>query len=75
MPVVRLRRLPSGQMIWSAREPASPVTVVQAPAVPGFDPNEHTVAEVMWYISENPDDADRVRALEVAGKSRKTILA
>ena len=75
MPVVRLARSHSGQLIWSIREPASSPEVVQASVVPGFDPNEHTVAEVMWYLSENPDDADRVRALEVTGKSRKTILA
>jgi hypothetical protein len=75
MPTARLARSFSGQLIWSIREPASSPGVVQASVVPGFDPNDHTVAEVMWYISENPDDADRVRALEAAGKARKTIVA
>jgi predicted cupin superfamily sugar epimerase len=75
MPIARLARSFSGQLIWSIREPESSAEVVQASVVPGFDPNDHTVAEVMWYISENPDDADRVRALEAAGKARKTIVA
>jgi hypothetical protein len=75
MPTARLARSSSGQLIWSIREPASSPEVVQASVVPGFDPDDHTVAEVMWYISENPDDADRVRALEAAGKARKTIVA
>jgi hypothetical protein len=48
--------------------------VVQALVVPNFDPSEHTVAEVMWHLSENPEDAERVQALEEAGKARKTIL-
>jgi hypothetical protein len=81
MPVVRLRRLPSGQMIWSAREPASPVEVVQAPAVPEdvitedtFVPDDHSVAEVLAYMRANPSEKARVQALEASGKQRSTIL-
>jgi hypothetical protein len=80
MPVVRLRRLPSGQMIWSAREPASSQPV-QAPAVPEdvitpdtFVPDDHPVAEVLAYLRANPDEKARVQALEASGKQRSTIL-
>lgn len=75
MPVVRLRRSASGQLIWSAGEPASPEVVVQASTVPEFNPAEHSVADVLAYLAEHPDDVDRVRALEADGKARKTILA
>lgn len=75
MPIARLARSSSGQLLWSIREPASSPEVVQALVVPTFDPNEHTVAEVMWHLSENPEDAERVRDLEATGKARKTILA
>lgn len=75
MPIARLARSSSGQLLWSIREPALPSEVVQALVVPGFDPGEHTVAEIMWYLSENPEDAERVRVLEAMGKARKTILA
>ena len=75
MPVARLTRLASGQLIWSIREPASPDVVVQASIVPEFDPGAHSVAEVLAYLADHPEDADRVRALEFAGKARKTIVA
>lgn len=75
MPIARLTRLASGQLIWSYREPASSIEAVQAPAVSGFDPGEHSVAEVLAYLADNPDDAERVIAAEAAGKARKTILA
>ena len=83
MPVARLTRLASGQLIWSIREPASP-EVVQASVVPEADldvitpdtfvPDDHSVAEVLTYMRQNPDEKGRVQALEASGKQRSTIL-
>jgi hypothetical protein len=39
----------------------------------GFDPGEHTVAEVQEYLAEHPDDEDRVLDAELAGKNRVTL--
>lgn len=41
---------------------------------PGFDPADHTVAEVLRWLAEHPDDRDRILALEEQGKARRTIL-
>ena len=40
----------------------------------GFDPGGHTVAEVLAYVEENPDQRERVAGLEQAGKARKGVL-
>lgn len=40
-----------------------------------FDPTDWPVAEVLAYLDANPDDSERVLALETAGKSRKSILS
>ncbi len=42
---------------------------------PAFDPSAHKVDEVLAYVDGAPDDAERVRAAEAAGKSRATLLA
>lgn len=39
-----------------------------------YDPGAHTVAEVLAYMAEHPDEADAVRAGEAAGKNRKGIV-
>ncbi len=39
----------------------------------GFDPEEHTVAEVEAYIAEHPEETDAVLATEAAGKNRTTL--
>jgi hypothetical protein len=39
-----------------------------------YDPNEHTVVEVLEYLREHPDEAKAVLAAEDAGKGRVTIL-
>jgi hypothetical protein len=39
-----------------------------------YDPGEHTVAEVLAYVAEHPDQADQVRAAEQDGKARTTLL-
>jgi hypothetical protein len=39
-----------------------------------FDPAEHTVAEVLAYIEEHPEEAEAVRAAEASGKARQTVL-
>jgi hypothetical protein len=44
----------------------------------GFDPGNHTAAEVNAYLAEHADDADevaRVLAVESEGKDRKSITA
>lgn len=45
-----------------------------APAVEAFDPSAHNVADVLAYLSANPDDAERVLDAERAGKARKGVL-
>lgn len=39
-----------------------------------YDPSEHTVAEVLAYIDEHPDEADAIYDAEKAGKGRVGIL-
>lgn len=41
----------------------------------GFNPSDHTVAEVLAYIAENPDQKDAVIAAEKAGKNRTTVVS
>jgi hypothetical protein len=44
-------------------------------ADPGlFDPNSHTVSEVIEYLSANPGDYERVMEVERAGKNRAGIV-
>jgi hypothetical protein len=40
----------------------------------GFDPSEHTVAEVEEFIAENPELRDDVIAAERAGKNRSSLV-
>lgn len=40
----------------------------------GYDPGEHTVAEVQDYLAENPDQTEHVLDRERAGKSRVTLI-
>jgi hypothetical protein len=40
---------------------------------PKYDPADHSVKEVLAYIEEHPDDADRVLEAEAAGKNRTSI--
>lgn len=40
----------------------------------GFDPSAHTVAEVLAYLAEHPDEAEAVLAAEATGKGRTSIL-
>jgi hypothetical protein len=40
----------------------------------GFDPADHTVAEVWDYIDAHPDERDAVIAAEHAGKDRAGIV-
>lgn len=39
-----------------------------------FDPAQHSVQDVLKHIEENPDDADRVLALESEGQARVGIV-
>lgn len=40
-----------------------------------FDPSENTVAEVLAYAAEYPDQVPEIVRLEEQGKQRKSILA
>lgn len=53
-----------------AGEPETPASV----ASDEFDPSTVNAPEVHAYITEHPDKAERVLALERAGKARKGIL-
>jgi hypothetical protein len=39
-----------------------------------FDPADHTVAEVLDYAAEHPDEVAAIAAAEEAGKNRSTLL-
>lgn len=39
-----------------------------------FDPGDHTVAEVLAYVEEHPDQTDAIREAEQDGKARTTLL-
>lgn len=39
-----------------------------------FDPSAHSVAEVIAYADEHPDETDAILAAERDGKNRSTIL-
>lgn len=39
-----------------------------------FDPDEHNVKDVVKYIGDHPDDAERVLDAERNGQARSTIL-
>jgi hypothetical protein len=41
--------------------------------VASFDPGQNTVAQVIEYLSKNPEQAARVIEMERAGQNRKTI--
>ena len=52
------------------------VTVADPPAPDpeAFDPDAHTVADVVAYLAEHSDDADRVLDVERAGRARTGII-
>ena len=39
-----------------------------------FDPGEHTIEEVGWFLRENPTHRSRIITLEAVGKKRKGII-
>lgn len=40
-----------------------------------FDPADHTAAEVVDYVTANPNERQRVLDAEYAGKARSTLIA
>jgi hypothetical protein len=44
------------------------------PTQPIYVPDDHSVADVLAYLRENPDEAEYVLAAEAQGKARKSIL-
>jgi len=60
--------------IWTgASEATSRTTEAARPSSAGFDPGEHTVAEVEEYLEANPDQRDAVLKAERKGKGRATL--
>lgn len=45
-----------------------------APAAAGFDPADHTVAEVEEHVAANPDQRAAVLKAERKGKNRTTLV-
>jgi hypothetical protein len=54
--------------------PPPPEPEQQGDAADAYDPGAHTVAEVVAYVAEHPDERATVRAAEAAGKARVTLL-
>lgn len=51
-------------------------STAEGEAQTGFDPNEHTVADINDYLKSNqhaPGEIDRVLALEAAGQDRSSV--
>lgn len=57
--------------IWTGAEPEEPAAPGSGDG--GFNPADHTVAEVTAYLEAHPDEADAIIALEREGKNRTTI--
>ena len=57
-------------------EPAGDLPAPE-PVDGGFDPAEHTVAQVLAYVKDHPDEGTAIRALEASetGKRRTVILS
>jgi hypothetical protein len=60
--------------IWTGADTEPPAQPEPGADDGGFDPADHTVAEVQQYLVDHPDDAERVLALERAGKNRATLV-
>ena len=60
-----------------APEGVAVATSEPAPAESGYDPAEHSVAQVLAYVKEHPDEAEAIRAAEAGedGKRRTVILS
>lgn len=43
-------------------------------AVEGYDPADDSVADVLAYVADHPDEAAAVLAAEQAGKDRKGVV-
>lgn len=60
-----------------AEEPTtedSPTALLGVVSPARFDPSEHSVAEVLAYLADHPEDRERVVEAEAQGKARKTII-
>jgi hypothetical protein len=68
-----------GRTVAPSAVPAAVFTEPEPVAAPapdlGFDPGDFSVAEVLDYLSGNPDDRHEVLAAEARGKNRKSIVA
>ena len=76
----RRRRSEAHPAVAAAVPSSEPVEAVRdentaAPEAPAFDPGAHTVAAVLEYLSEHPDEREAVLAAEAAGKARKSLLS
>lgn len=58
----------------SAEFPEEAASATEVVGDAGFDPAEHTVAEVQAYLSEHPDQTEYVLERERAGKARTSLI-
>lgn len=49
--------------------------VATEPASEVFDPGEFTIAVVLDYVEDHPDERERIRDAEQNGKARVSLLA
>lgn len=52
-----------------------PPIVLTGSGAPAFDPEAHTVKEVVAYVASNPESASTVLANEKAGRKRKGVIS
>lgn len=64
----------NGSEVSAGRELTVTATAGAASAPAAYDPGEHTVAEVLAYADEHPDELRAIYDAEVAGKARSTLL-
>lgn len=63
----------AGQAHWTSTAWAAGAALLAADAE-SFDPGEHTVADVLAYVEEHPDQKAAVRKAERKGQGRVTLL-
>ena len=52
----------------------SPLPAGESVGAGAYDPDDHTVNEVLDYVDDHPDEVDAVLAAERAGKNRTTLI-
>lgn len=73
----RTNRLNLPALEQQTQTPSAASETPQAPAEPDvvYDPSEHTVASVLDYVDEHPEQTERVLEAEENGKNRSTLIS